>query len=519
VAQTQSSNPVRPDEREAIAFKRARLRDGHPPRVLDLFSGCGGLTLGFSRAGCEVIAGVELDPHAARSHALNFHRGAKHFDLHAEPVDITTTGPLELLQRFGCGEPMREVDLLVGGPPCPAFTRVGRAKLREVHDHPEAFRHDPRAKLYLPYLQYVEALRPLALLMENVPDILNFGGHNLGEEISEILEALGYGVSYTLLNAASYGVPQMRERFYLVAVHADVAEVGFSFPSPSRHVVFPRGYEGSREVALKQVRSGDLFAARSHYVEPPSPGETRLPPPVSAREAIEDLPQIMGHLDGSLRRGARRFDSPVSYRPDVQLNPYAKEMREWPGFESTGVLWDHVTRSLSARDYRLFRAMNPGDEYPAARALAERLFEHELERLRECGVRVLNDSQEVESLRAAFVPPYDASKFPNKWRKMEPDQPARTLMAHLGKDSYSHIHYDGLQARVISVREAARLQSFPDGFVFSGTMNPAFRQIGNAVPPLMAHALAREILSSLGIAKARIPANVQPQSDRLRAIA
>jgi len=68
-------------------------------------------------------------------------------------------------------------------------------------------------------------------------------------------------------------------------------------------------------------------------------------------------------------------------------------------------------------------------------------------------------------------------------------------MAHLGKDGYSHIHYDSDQARTISVREAARLQSFPDGFQFCGTMNPAFRQIGNAVPPLMAKALAQEICS------------------------
>src|SRR5204863_2723877 len=97
----------------------------------------------------------------------------------------------------------------------------------------------------------------------------------------------------------------------------------------------------------------------------------------------------------------------------------------------------------------------------------------------------------------SFVPPYDVGKFPNKWRKMEPDLPARTLMAHLGKDSYSHIHYDSAQARTISVREAARLQSFPDGFTFCGTMNPAFRQIGNAVPPLMAKALATEMMKTL----------------------
>jgi DNA (cytosine-5)-methyltransferase 1 len=82
---------------------------------------------------------------------------------------------------------------------------------------------------------------------------------------------------------------------------------------------------------------------------------------------------------------------------------------------------------------------------------------------------------------------------------MERDEPARTLMAHLGKDSYSHIHYDSWQARTISVREAARLQSFPDGFVFCGSMNAGFRQIGNAVPPLLAYALARQIRRQLGL--------------------
>jgi DNA (cytosine-5)-methyltransferase 1 len=82
---------------------------------------------------------------------------------------------------------------------------------------------------------------------------------------------------------------------------------------------------------------------------------------------------------------------------------------------------------------------------------------------------------------------------------MAANEPARTLMAHLGKDSYSHIHYDSAQQRVISVREAARLQSFPDGFRFAGTMNPAFRQIGNSVPPLLAWHIADELLRRLNI--------------------
>ncbi|MDU7523815.1 MAG: DNA cytosine methyltransferase, partial [Roseomonas mucosa] len=102
-----------------------------------------------------------------------------------------------------------------------------------------------------------------------------------------------------------------------------------------------------------------------------------------------------------------------------------------------------------------------------------------------------------------IVPPYDPGKFPNKWRMLHRKEPVRTLMAHLGKDSYSHIHYDKAQARPISVREAARLQSFPDGFVFCGTMNPALRQIGNAVPPLLAKALAEKMKDTLEAAALR----------------
>ena len=108
-----------------------------------------------------------------------------------------------------------------------------------------------------------------------------------------------------------------------------------------------------------------------------------------------------------------------------------------------------------------------------------------------------NCAKEYKKLLASIVPPYDPGKFPNKWRKIEEDQPSRTLTAHIGKDTYSHIHYDSEQARVISVREAARLQSFPDGIEFTGPMNTAFRQIGNAVPPLMAYALAEHIKSTL----------------------
>jgi DNA (cytosine-5)-methyltransferase 1 len=172
-------------------------------------------------------------------------------------------------------------------------------------------------------------------------------------------------------------------------------------------------------------------------------------------------------------------------------------MRSWPGFEApVDGIRDHVIRYLP-RDYALFARLNPGDQYPEAHRHALNMLAERIIDLRRQGRIVREGSAEYERLKAAIVPPYDAGKFPNKWRKMWRDQPARTLMAHLGKDSYSHIHYDSEQARTISVREAARLQSFPDGFIFCGTMNPAFRQIGNAVPPLMARALATTLMAAL----------------------
>ncbi len=486
-----------------IREKMDRLASGKAPRVLDLFSGCGGLFLGFHRAGCESVGGVEIDSLASESFARNFHGRLKgdEFKKHAAPVDITKVGPHEFFKQRSLGDARRTVDIVVGGPPCPSFARVGRAKLREIHSHPEAYRHDPRGKLYLPYLEYVEAVAPVALVMENVPDILNYGGHNLAEEICEALEELGYSCAYSLLNSANYGVPQMRERFILLAIHAGISK-DITFPVPTCLVEFPPGYEGSRQVALKHLPGGNGLEVNAepetyHYKPTPKAPEKSCDP-VTAEDALKDLSPITGHLEGKDRRGARRFTTPVSYRSDVEPSVYARKLRDWPGFESTGVVYDHVTRCLSDRDYRLFRRMKPGDEYPQAHALAISLFEEAVKKLARTD-GIIEGSAAYRRLEAAYVPPYDSGKFPNKWRKMEPDLPARTLMAHLGKDSYSHIHYDSAQARVISVREAARLQSFPDGFIFSGTMNPAFRQIGNSVPPLFSFALAKALLGSLEV--------------------
>ncbi|WP_456378835.1 DNA cytosine methyltransferase [Thiolapillus sp.] len=476
----------------SIKSKIDRFRNGGKHRVLDLFAGCGGISTGFHAEGFKIAGAVELDPKAVKTHAKNFHSEAPNplFAEFSKARDITVTEADILLKDIGLEGPTEShIDILVGGPPCQAFARVGRAKLREVAEHPAAFLQDSRSNLYLRYLDYIRELKPYVVLVENVPDVLNYGGHNIAREICEVLDDLGYEARYTMLNAVYYGVPEMRERMFLLAYHR-LLDVEPVFPEPTHWIDLPRGYHGSRQVALKYIKGTDI-EHDGYYVDPPEP-HIGLQPAITAQEALSDLPVIPDDSEQKKKKGPRPFNRCDPYRTPP-TNEYQNLMRNWPAFPADDFVSDHVIRYLP-RDYKIFARMAPGDQYPEAHALALRMFEDRLDDIEASeGKRPPPNSARYKKEYADFVPPYDPGKFPNKWRKMEPDKPARTLMAHLGKDSYSHIHYDSIQARTISVREAARLQSFPDGFVFEGPMNPAFRQIGNAVPPLMARALARQI--------------------------
>lgn len=459
---------------EALTFRQKveRLERGASPRLVDLFSGCGGITLGMERAGFRSVAGVEIDEHAANTYARNFHPGTV-----GVGRDITSQDPASLL-GVEVGEVSGAVDAVMGGPPCPSFTRVGRAKLREVMDHPEAFKLDPRTTLYLHAIRFIRDMRPLIVVIENVPDVLNQGGECVGETIAEQIEGLGYNVTYSLLNAANYGVPQFRDRFILIGFHKSLG-TSPSLPIATHAIDIPSGYASSRRVALRLVEAMEA----SHWNPVAYASSSVVQPAVSVEQAIGDLPSITEHLGREQRRGAKRLQTVVQLSSSPAPNSYAELMRRWPGLE-TDITLAHETRELRHRDYRIFARMAPGDEYPAAHRIAMDLWA-------ENGGRASSERE--------FVPPYDPSKFPNKWTKMDGSKPSRTLMAHLGKDGYSHIHYDSKQARTITVREAARLQSFPDGFNFAGTMNPAFRQIGNAVPPLLAYAIGRQIAADLGV--------------------
>lgn len=486
-----------------ITNKLRRIQDGHPPRYMDLFAGCGGISLGFLTAGFQPVASVEIDRHAAQSHGANFGPLSMGGDQHAHHVarDVTKEDPATIFAELGIhGSVDDQVDVLVGGPPCQAFARVGRAKLREqAHKRLEetadqAFLVDGRVNLWERYVHYIRMTKPVALLMENVPDILNHGGKNVAEMVAKSLSDEGYEVAYTLLNASWYGVPQTRERMILVGFHRD-SGIMPSFPKPTHHVILPQGYVGSKNTARQVIK--DHGSEHHRFVADP---DVSLPPATTAKDALADLPPIYAlqmFNRGELRRGVKNPLEPVRYTTPTPSNAYSRLMRKWHGFATDESTTGHVIRYLP-RDYKIFAEISEGWEYPQIHDYVEQKIAEWLKARKRSGLSTDPRQPEVRDFIRHWRIPYDPSKFPNKWWKLDSKKPVRTLLAHLGKDSYSHIHFDSEQARTISIREAARLQSFPDGFVFNGSMNPALKQIGNAVPALFAYAIAISMRSNLG---------------------
>lgn len=433
-----------------------------------------------------------MDPIALSTYVLNLHGDLTKTEQQrlARSRDLFTLSPGRAARDMRLPSVTDSVDVILAGLPCQAFARIGRSKLGSIAEDPDAYRKDPRAGLYRRFLTYVRAFKPLAIVLENVPDILNHGGHNVPEEISRTLTAWGYRCRYSLLNAANYGVPQLRERLFLIALH-DSLDSDPAFPAPTHQATIPTGYGNARQCALKHV---DI--AQSHYAAPPT-ATSGLPPAVTVREALADLPPInRGEWSEKEPRPSRNISDVSEYVQKAAGFP--RIMRNWKGFAAGDLVGAHVARH-TPRDYRLFRQMLPGEQYPEMHRRASAQFNAEIRRCRAAGEDIAEGGRAWNLVKKKMVPPYDPGKFPNKWRKLEPDRSSCTVTAHVGKDTYSHIHYDSAQARTISVREAARLQSFPDAYMFSGAMNAAFRQIGNAVPPLMARALACTLAASLGV--------------------
>lgn len=455
--------------------KLARIESGAKPRVLELCSGAGGMSLGFSLAGFELTAHVESSPQAVETYTRNLAQDSSQAPVGA--LDMTKVTPAEIESLFSLPTSFPDAfDVVVAGLPCQAFARVGRSKLRSLAEG-GGFAHttDPRGQLYRQFLRIVAESMPVVVVVENVPDILNYGGVNVPEQISGELEALGYTSKYTLMNAAHYGVPQYRERLILVAYRRELSAVP-RFASPTHFVDMRRGHADLRKAAMN-------LAKGARYFVQPLEGGSDLPDAVSTFDALNDLPSISTHLDIVPSRLEMAHTLPYASSPQT---PYSVTMRA----SATGVMSQVDAHSirLTPRDFGTFALMPEGAEYPEAKRIASQ---------RHQAATINLAADEADTLINHFVPPYDDQKFANKWWKLVRSEPSRTLTAHLGRDTYSHIHYDSSQARMISVREAARLQSFPDWFAFPVSMNQAFQQIGNAVPPMLAQWVATAIKSDL----------------------
>lgn len=473
-----------------IRTKLARLRAGGSMTAIDLFSGCGGISLGFRRAGVQMLAGMDIDLPSMRSWWWNFRRDA---GLHREgtpTIDISSLTAEDALRRMQCGTGSAGVDLVVGGPPCQAYSRIGKGKMAHLREEEGASLHDHRGMLFEEYLRYVKELAPIGVLVENVPDAINYGGETIPAVICTSLARMGYHARFTVLNAANYGVPQVRERVFILAVHESVSDAAPRFPEPTHRVTRD---PDARQVAHRMVK---VVEENPEWAVLPPVVSATLPEAVTVEDALSDLPVIrsMERQGGRLGCGEMREGLPYSSSP---VNDYQRLMRSWPGIPPRSLVDGNVLRD-NPRDFAVYALMQEGDQYPEARRLHERLFMEEVARRRARGQCIDEGDESWRVLERQMVPPYDVTKFESKWYKMRRDRPSRTVVAHLQMDTYSHIHFDNSQARAVTVREAARLQSFPDGFSFIGAMKEGFRQVGNAVPPLMAWHLARSLIRAIG---------------------
>jgi DNA (cytosine-5)-methyltransferase 1 len=441
--------------------------------VLDLFSGAGGLALGFSAEGGRCVGAVEHDGSAARTFRRNFVSESPRVFGGPEEGDVNNLGVRELLDGLSATP-----DIVTGGPPCQGFSRIGRAKQISLLDEDlrvlRGVRDPNRNQLYRYFLGVVAVARPAAFVMENVPGMREMLGIDHAGRIAREASALGYNVRYFLLNAAWYGVPQDRWRLFFVGLRGDL---GPRNPEPPvrTHRSVNGWHEGAALPDDPQMLWGDAI-----------PVAKRRKAAVTVFEALQDLPRLTGHLahDGHKAEPPREQARPLRRTP----SKWAQELRAWPGLPAPDLVTGNWYR-WTPRDFGTFAGMAHGDRYPRALWVANERLQRALD---EAGEDV-----DAAELRKDIVPPYRNDAFVDKWRKLKLDAPSWTVTAHLGKDTYSHIHYDSRQARTITIREAARLQSFPDGFEFEGNMGQRYRQIGNAVPPLLARAIARQLLGQL----------------------
>ncbi|WP_417682003.1 DNA cytosine methyltransferase [Pseudidiomarina aquimaris] len=361
-------------------------------KVIDLFSGAGGMSVGFDRAGFHIAASIELLEKYAKTHEINFPECRSLFG------DIQTVSPREFELETNVSKDDRII--IIGGPPCQTFSTAGQSKIQSLTKGD--IKKDPRNYLFKSYFEYVKYFNPDVFVMENVPNLQTKYGGEIFKNILDLCRSLGYQTSYDVLNAADYGVPQNRRRLFVVGFRKGKC---FKFPDPTH-----RGNE--RTVS----------------------------------DAISDLP----HIYDGIRAGL------LPYSKVSNLTNYQKLLRN-----KKNEVDNNICRVSNERAKKVFSYMKQGDKY-------------------------MDLPKEVRNIL-----PFREDIFPDRLKRLSLDKPSWTILAHIGMDGYRYIH--PTEDRTLSVREAARIQSFPDNFVFNGNMREQYIQVGNSVPPLLAEAIANSV--------------------------
>lgn len=434
------------------------------PKVIDLFSGCGGLALGFEKAGFDIVAGIEIIPEACKtiSYNLSWRYGKEETHICGDIAEIEGNIFKDRIGDEGC--------IIIGGPPCQAYSMAGRGKLRSLGED-RVNTKDARGYLYQDFLRFVFEMSPRAVVMENVPESTNYGGINIPEIVCEELSQGGYKVYWTILNSADFGVPQVRERVFVIGIKENENKE-ILLPQPTNR-------NDSDEMTQHQKR----FEGYKQYIYfrvPKDSGNANVPW-ITIGDAFSDLPEVFPSTESKYKLVSLNIEYP--YKTDAK-NEFQKLMRTWYGKENYGVTANSFRKNT--RDFPIFSRMKQGDNYIAASKIADEMFTEEA---KVYGYE--KDSDEYFKLYNKMVPKYDRDKFESKWKRLDSSKPSHTLVAHLQKDTYSHIH--PWEPRGITVREAARIQSFPDDFFFDCSMGDAYKQIGNAVPPLLSLGVAKTI--------------------------
>jgi DNA (cytosine-5)-methyltransferase 1 len=433
-------------------------------RAIDLFAGAGGFSLGFSLAGIEVVAAVEYHKPATKTYAYNFPR---HLVYHR---DINQLGPEQVerdLKQRAISK--HDIDLVIGGPPCPGFSNIGRSKIISlirdgVWDGDETrhrFVQDPRNTLFLRFVDYVKHFQPRGFVMENVTGMMtsmNKDGIFIPKLIEDEFDRIGYTCHLKELKAEDYGVPQVRRRLIFIGWNKDRPEDAFSHPAPTSKRIW------------------------------------------TSLEAISDLPDV--GQDGATI--TKRNPSRNEYQRDMRFSLYNRKGMIAPESQSVphraGKLSCHQGRRVNPRD----RAIFPELQHPknGKRTTYDKIDPSTLNfpepwTWNDKVQRVINPKKNTKPHQYKW---YDRKQFKDKMRRIPYHQPCYTLVAHMHNDAYMFIHPEPNTHRTITPRESARIQSFPDHFDFSagGTVpfTEQYRQIGNAVPPLMAMAIAGSILEA-----------------------